>query len=136
MIYEAQKSNIFKILRCFSKLKYVLVICMVLENFLDCITQQIFVRLIHLIKNITSATYFMTIKVLQNFVEPFKLPQHMSILKNSAKSWNYEIFEPHKSSFLRCLMFEKKFVFWISEKTIEDDPHNVHIFQMGDSRTF
>ena len=81
MIYEAQKSHIFKILRYFSKLKYAVVICMVLENFLDCITQQIFVRLINLIKNITSATYFITITVLQNFLKPCKLPQHISIRK-------------------------------------------------------
>ena len=31
-------------------------------------------------------------------------------------------------------MFEKNFVFEISEKIVGDNPHNVYIFGMGDAR--
>ena len=40
------------------------------------------------------------------------------------------------SPFLRCLMFEKIYVFKISQKNIENNPHNVYIFWKGGSRAF
>ena len=40
------------------------------------------------------------------------------------------------SPFLRRLMFEKIYVFTISQKNIENNPYNVYIFWKGGSRAF
>ena len=38
--------------------------------------------------------------------------------------------------FLRCLMFEKIYVFTFSQKNIENKPHNVYIFGTAEARAF
>ena len=61
----------------FHNWKCVVVIHLTLENFLHRITQQNFVRLIGLIKIITSATYFVTLKGLETFLKSNELPRHI-----------------------------------------------------------
>ena len=45
-------------------------------------------------------------------------------------------FEAKFSSFLRRLMFEKIYVFTISQQNIENNPHNVYIFGTAEARPF
>ena len=61
---------------------------------------------------------------------------HFQLWKANQILEKYEIFEPKKVQFLRCLMFGKNFVFWISEKTVRDNPHNVYIFLTSYVRAF
>ena len=61
---------------------------------------------------------------------------HFQLWKTTKILERYEIFEPQNSPFLRRLMFEKNFVFWISEKTVGDNPHNVYIFWKAWPRPF
>ena len=70
-------SYLSRILVVFHGWKCVVVIHLALGTFLNNTTQQNFVQLIELIKKITSTSYFVTIKGLQNFLKPNELPQHI-----------------------------------------------------------
>ena len=61
---------------------------------------------------------------------------HFHLWKTTQFLEKYEIFEPKKTQFLRRLMLGKNFVFWISEKAVGNNPHNVYIFLTSYVRAF
>ena len=73
----------------------------------------------------------------KNFLKLNELPQRFFQASKRAQNLeNLRFFERPYLPFLRSLMFSKKIVFQISEKTIGDNHHNVYIFGMGEAKPF
>ena len=124
----------FKILGYFSKLKICCGNSFGFKIFSrPLIGTKLVAEVIFLIKWINRAKFCHVIQPRKFFKAEWITTIHFELWKIAQ---NLEIFEPHKSPFLRCLTFEKNFVFWNSEKSVGDNPHNVYIFVTAHVRAF